>query len=100
MKGDVLSGFETIRVCTHYLYKGKKVDYMPYDIVHEEATPVYENLKGWNSQLTGIRNEKDFPEELSQYIAYIEQHTGIPVSVISVGPDRVQTIERKQMQLA
>ncbi len=99
MKGDVLSGFENLSVCTHYNYRGKKIDYMPFDIVHEEATPVYDSLQGWNTDLTGIQLEKDFPGELSAYISYIEENSGIPVSIVSVGPDRVQTIERKNMTM-
>jgi len=97
MKSDVLSGFESLKVCTHYSYRGKKIDYMPYDIVYEEATPFFEDLKGWNTDLTGIQKEKDFPEELSEYISYIEEKTKVPVSIISVGPDRTQTIERKMV---
>jgi len=97
MKGDVLSGFESLKVCTHYNYRGGKIDFMPYDLVHEEVTPVYDHLKGWNSDLTGIQNEKDFPPQLSEYIAYIEDNTKVPVSIISVGPDRTQTIERKMV---
>jgi adenylosuccinate synthase len=97
MKSDVLSGFESLKVCTHYTYRGKKIDYMPFDIVHEEAAPVFEELGGWNSDLTGIQLEKDFPAGLSDYIAYIEEHTKVPVSIVSVGPDRRQTIERKMV---
>ena len=97
MKSDVLSGFESLKVCTHYTYRGKKIDYMPFDIVHEEAVPVYESLPGWKSNLTGIQLEKDFPSGLAGYIAYIEEQTRVPVSVVSVGPDRTQTIERKMV---
>jgi len=97
MKSDVLSGFDSLQVCTHYTYRGKKIDYMPYDIVHEEITPVYDELKGWNRDLTGIQSEKDFPSQLSDYISYIEDSTKVPVAVVSVGPDRTQTIERKMV---
>jgi adenylosuccinate synthase len=97
MKSDVLSGFESLKVCTHYNYRGGKIDYMPYDLVHEEVSPVYDHLKGWNSNLTGIQAEKDFPPQLSDYISYIEDNTKVPVAIISVGPDRTQTIERKMV---
>jgi adenylosuccinate synthase len=97
MKGDVLSGFETLQVCTHYNYRGKEIDYMPFDIVHEEASPVFDALEGWNSDLTGIHQEKDFPAALTGYLAYIEEYTKVPVSIVSVGPDRTQTIERKMV---
>jgi adenylosuccinate synthase len=97
MKGDVLSGFESLQVCTHYNYRGEKIDYMPYDIVHEDVSPVYDRVDGWNSDLTGIQAEKDFPSQLSEYIAYIEDNTKVPVAIVSVGPDRKQTIERKMV---
>lgn len=97
MKSDVLSGFDSIQVCTQYIYRDKKINYMPFDVVHEPVTPVYEQLKGWKKNLTGIQQEKDFPAELSNYISYIEEHTKVPVSVVSVGPDRTQTIERNMI---
>ena len=97
MKSDVLSGFDKLNVCTHYEYRGKKVDYMPYDIVNETANPVYEELNGWNKDLTGITQESEIPTQLKSYIRYIETKTGLPISVISVGPNRKQTILRKQL---
>jgi adenylosuccinate synthase len=96
MKADVLSGFETIKVCTHYNYKGKKIDYLPYDYSPELLTPVYTDLKGWNKDLTGLDNPQQMPKELNEYIAFIERETGVPISVVSVGPDRKQTLIRKQ----
>ena len=96
MKADVLSGFETIKVCTHYNYKGKKIDYLPYDYSPELLTPVYTDLKGWNKDLTGLDNPEQMPKELNEYIAFIERETGVPISVVSVGPDRKQTLIRKQ----
>lgn len=96
MKGDVLSGFEKLSVCTHYLYNGKKIDYLPFDVVNGDLQPVYEELAGWNQSLTDIRDEQDFPAELSDYILYIEKKTGVPVTIASVGPDRTQTILRKE----
>ena len=91
-KADVLSGFEKIYACTHYEYNGEKIDYMPYDICSVEATPVYEELDGWNEDLTGIKTIGEIPERLSAYVTYLEKHVGVPVKYLSVGPDRVQTL--------
>ncbi len=96
-KPDVLSGFNTLKVCTHYIVNGKKMDYMPFDIVNETAEPVYIDLPGWQKDLTGIVNEKDFPAELAQYIVYLEKELNVPVSIVSVGPDRKQTIRRMEL---
>lgn len=92
MKGDVLDGFETIKVCTAYTKNGETVTEMPYDT--EGWQPVYEEIKGWNTPLTEIRAEKDFPKEFADYIAYIEQATDTPIKIVSVGPDREATIIR------
>ncbi len=97
MKSDVLSGFKSIKVCTHYMINGVKLDYMPFDIVNDPVTPVYIELPGWQKDLTGIVNEKDFPVELSQYIAYLEKELNVPISIVSVGPDRKQTIRRMDL---
>jgi adenylosuccinate synthase len=97
MKSDVLSGFNKLQVCTHYKYRDQKIDYMPYDIVNEMASPLFEELSGWNKNLTGITSESDFPVELKSYIEYIEANTDKPINIISVGPDRKQTIIRKEL---
>ena len=92
MKGDVLDGFETIKVCTAYTKNGVTTTEMPYDT--EGWEPVYEDVKGWNTPLTEVRAEKDFPQAFADYIAYIERATGTPISIVSVGPDREATIIR------
>ena len=92
MKGDVLDGFETIKVCTAYTKNGVTTTEMPYDT--EGWKPVYEDVKGWNTPLTEVRAEKDFPQAFADYIAYIEKATGTPISIVSVGPDREATIIR------
>ena len=92
MKGDVLDGFETIKVCTAYTKNGVTTTEMPYDT--EGWEPVYEDVKGWNTPLTEVRAEKDFPQAFADYIAYIEKATGTPISIVSVGPDREATIIR------
>jgi adenylosuccinate synthase len=95
-KADVLSGFETINVCTHYEYEGKRIDYMPYDICHNEAKPVYVPMKGWHVDLTGLNNINQIPIELSDYIAFLELNLQVPITIVSVGPDRTQTLLREQ----
>ena len=94
MKADVLSIFEEIHVCTHYNINGIQTDEMPYDLLDGKVEPVYTTLKGWNTDLTQIRTIDSFPKELSDYIAFIEKELEIPITYVSVGPDREQTIVR------
>lgn len=94
MKADVLSIFEEIHVCTHYTINGVQTDEMPYDLLDGKVEPVYTTLKGWNTDLTQIRTIEAFPKELSEYIAFIEKELEIPITYVSVGPDREQTIVR------
>ena len=92
MKGDVLDEFETIKVCTAYKKGDEVVTEMPYDTEGYEA--VYEELPGWQTPLTEIREEKDFPPAFSAYIAYLEKQLAVRISIVSVGPDREATIIR------
>ena len=92
MKSDVLDGFDTVRVCTAYEKDGVRVTDMPYDTEGWQA--VYEDLPGWNTDLTQMTSESEFPQQLKDYIAYIEKRTGVRISIVSVGPDRAQTIMR------
>ena len=94
MKGDVLSGFETLKVCTAYQYKGKTIHHLPYNIEEENVTPIYTEFKGWNADLTGLTTYESLPQELKEYIAFIELEVEVPIKVVSVGPDRKQTIVR------
>ncbi len=94
MKADVLSIFEEIHVCTHYNINGVQTDEMPYDLLDGKVEPVYTTLKGWNTDLTQIRTIEAFPKELSEYIEFIEKELEIPITYVSVGPDREQTILR------
>lgn len=91
-KPDVLSGFDSIKVCTHYEINGERMDYMPFDIVHDEVKPIYTELPCWEQDLTGIDSAEALPKELSDYIAWLEQELHVPVSILSVGPNRKQTI--------
>lgn len=96
MKADVLSIFPTIRVCTQYQLKdGSVTEALPYEMIHEKIVPVYKEMKGWNVSLKGI-GEKNLPIELLEYVTFLEQQLGVPITLISTGPDRTQTILRNQ----
>ena len=92
MKADVLSCFEKIQVCTHYIIDGEKVDYFPFDVNGIELTPVYEELEGWNVDLTQLTDYNDAPKALKDYVLYLEEKLEVPIKVVSVGPDRTQTL--------
>jgi adenylosuccinate synthase len=92
MKADVLSGLDTIKVCTHYIYDGEKIDFLPYDITSHPLTPVYKDCKGWKSDLQNLA--ESIPAELEEYIRYVEKEIKVPITMISVGPDRKQIIVR------
>jgi len=92
MKGDVLDAFPVIKVCTAYTKNGRTTTEMPYDTEGWQA--VYEELPGWNTPLTELRSEADFPQAFKDYIAYLERELGTPVRIVSVGPDRAATIVR------
>ena len=92
MKSDVLSGFKSIKVCTSYEYKAKEIKYMPYDISDSSLKPIYEEFEGWDDDITRINDFDKLPINLKKYISYIEKDLNIPITVISVGPDRLQTI--------
>ena len=94
MKSDVLSGIENIKICIEYEMDGKKIDYFPYSIEKYNVKPIYKEFKGWFEDLTKIENENEFPVNFKKYISYIEKELNIPVSIISVGPKRKQTIFR------
>lgn len=93
MKADCLDDFETIKVCTGYKVNGVETDYFPYDI-NSGIEPVYQKLKGWHCDLTEIRKESDLPKEFKDYIKFMEDFLGVPIKIISLGPDREATIER------
>lgn len=94
MKGDVLSGFETLKVCTAYSYKGKTISHLPFNIEPEHVKPVYVEVKGWKEDLTKIKDTDKFPQELNDYIDFLEKELEVPIKLVSVGPDRTQTIHR------
>lgn len=94
MKGDVLSGFETLKVCTAYKYRGKTIHHLPYTIEAENVEPIYKEVKGWAQDLTGLTSAEKLPKELNDYIELLETSLEVPIKMVSVGPDRLQTIIR------
>lgn len=94
MKADVLSGFETIKVCTAYQYNEQLISHLPYSIEEEYVQPVYQSFKGWKQDLTKVSKESDLPKELMDYIEFLENELQVPIKIVSVGPDRTQTIIR------
>lgn len=94
MKGDVLSGFSKLKVCTAYNYKGEIIQHLPYNIEAENVTPVYTELKGWEQDLTKLTSVDQLPKELIEYIEFLENALEVPIKMVSVGPDRTQTIFR------
>jgi adenylosuccinate synthase len=93
MKADVLDSFENIFVCTHYLQNGEKINYFPFEI-SDNTKPVFKEIKGWNQDITQLKNENEFPKELSEYIKFLELELDVPISIVSVGPNRSETIIR------
>ncbi len=94
MKGDVLSGFDSLQVCTGYKYKGETIHHLPYNIEAENVTPIYTEFPCWKEDLTKMSDPSQFPAELNNYIDFLEKELEIPIKVVSVGPDRTQTIHR------
>lgn len=94
MKSDVLDDFATIKACTAYRINGKLTEEMPYDLDAVDIEPVYEELPGWQAPMTAFRSETEFPEEFRNYIKFLETKLEVPIAIVSIGPDRTQTIVR------
>lgn len=94
MKGDVLSGFDKLKVCTAYNYKGEKIEHFPYNIEAENVTPIYTEMNGWKEDLTKMTSADQLPKSLNDYIDFLEKELEVPIKIVSVGPDRTQTIHR------
>ena len=94
MKSDVLSGFKKLKVCTAYNYKGETIYHLPYNIEEENIKPIYTELNGWNEDLTKMTQASQLPKTLNDYIAFLEKELEVPIKIVSVGPDRTQTIHR------
>lgn len=97
MKSDVLDGFETIKACTAYKIDGVVTDQFPFDIKDENIEPIYKELKGWNTDMTSMKSTEEFPAEFKAYIDFLESELNVPICIVSVGPDRSQTIIRKEL---
>ena len=97
MKGDVLSGFDTLKVCTAYNYKGETINHLPYNIEEENVSPIYTEVKGWSEDLTEMTDASQLPKEFNDYVEFLETELNIPITIVSVGPDRKQTIVRKEV---
>jgi len=95
MKSDVLSEFETIKICTAYRYNGQLIDYLPYDLLSGKLEPVYTELKGWLKDITQCTRMEELPEAFLAYVRFIEEQVQVPITILSVGADRNQTILRK-----
>jgi adenylosuccinate synthase len=95
MKADVLNDFDAIKICTHYkLENGTETDTIPYEIVNEKITPIYKSIDGWNCTIESTDVRK-LPAKLVTYIELLEKELGVPITLISTGPDRAQTIFRE-----
>lgn len=94
MKSDVLDGFDNIKACVAYRQNGREIDYFPYDI-NEGIEPVYKEIPGWKTDMTQFTNEDQFPKEFNDYVEFLEAELETPIKIISIGPDRAQTIVRK-----
>ncbi len=92
MKSDVLSGFDTIKACTSYTYKGEKTTDFPYSIDDADIQVNYTEFKGWQEDITSLSQAEEIPDALRDYIHFIENFVGVPITIVSVGPDRKQTI--------
>jgi len=93
MKSDVLDDFDTIKACVAYKVNGEEIDHFPFDI-SEGVEPVYVEMPGWKTPMSKMQSEDEFPEEFNNYLSFLEEELGVPVKIVSVGPDREQTIIR------
>jgi len=93
MKSDVMDNFETIKACVAYKVNGKETEDFPFDI-NEGVEPIYTELPGWQTDMTKMQSEDEFPEEFNNYLSFLEEQLGVRIKIVSVGPDRAQTIER------
>ncbi|MDW5288793.1 adenylosuccinate synthase [Formosa sp. PL04] len=94
MKADVLSGFKTLKICTAYKYKGEIIEHFPYNIEPENVEPIYTDFNGWSEDLTKMSDYSELPKALNEYIDFLEKALETPITVVSVGPDRKETIFR------
>lgn len=91
MKSDVMDTFKTVKIATSYEQDGKQVDHFPYELT-DDIKPVYKEFEAWQQDMTKMRSKNEFPKQFSEYISFIEDFVGVPINIVSVGPDRDQTI--------
>ncbi len=94
MKADVLNPFPAISICTNYRKNNESIIGFPFDLCDEEIQPVYHAMKGWSTSLDGCTTTDDMPGDLATYIKFVETEVGLPIDIVSIGPDRVQTLQR------
>ena len=92
MKSDVLSDFKTVNICIGYIYKGKDIDYFPTSIESEDIIPIYKSFNGWSSNINNCRNFTNLDQEFKDYMNFIQDNLGVPIKLISLGPDRESTV--------
>jgi len=95
MKSDVLDSFETIKACVAYKIDGQEVEQFPFDL-NDGAEPIFVDLPGWKTDMTNMQSEDEFPEEFNNYLSFLEEELEVPIKIVSVGPDRAQTVIRYQ----
>jgi adenylosuccinate synthase len=93
MKSDVMDGFDTIKACVAYRIDGQEVDQFPFDL-NDGAEPIFVEMDGWKTDMTKMQSEDEFPEEFNAYLSFLEEELQVPIRIVSVGPDRAQTIIR------
>lgn len=93
MKSDVLDGFDKIKACVAYKVNGEETDEFPFDVT-EKIEPVYQELDGWKCDMTSMKSEDEFPEKFNAYLDFLEDYLEVPIKIVSVYPDRAQTIIR------
>lgn len=96
MKSDVLDDFDEIKACVAYEINGERVEQFPFSVEEDEIKPVYVTLPGWKTDMTKMQSESEFPKNFKDYIDFLEKELETPITIVSIGPDRSQTIERKK----
>ncbi len=94
MKSDVLDTFDKIKACVAYRINGEEIKHFPFEVADVALEPVYTEIDGWEKDMTTMKSEKEFPDEFNTYLSFLEKELGLPIVIVSVGPDRKQTIER------
>jgi adenylosuccinate synthase len=94
MKSDVLDTFDTIKACVAYRINGEEITRFPFEVTEIKMEPVYAEIDGWKTDMTKMKGEDEFPEEFNAYLTFLEEELGVPIAIVSVGPDREQTIVR------